>query len=298
MGSNQSNIDSFDLSNKVVIITGSTDGVGKSLARIISSYNPKRLVLPVRNRKKGEILLEYIKSSKDGNVECVELWDIDMADLHSVKNFVDKFIKEVGELHCLWNNAGVFCLGVVKTKDNFEQQFQVNHLSHFLLTSLLISTIKDTATPESPCKIIHTSSNSSRVGKIEYDNLNGEKSCSFMKLYSNTKLMNVVYSNELNRRLQGSNVTSTACHPGFIKSNIGGGGLFQRFVFAFANSPDTGAKNVIYPALDPKIDEGGKYFEDAKEFKLTGQALDEELAKKFWEKCEELLNNYDANLLK
>ncbi|CAG8744895.1 6430_t:CDS:2, partial [Cetraspora pellucida] len=189
MGSNQSNIDSFDLSNKVVIITGSTDGVGKSLARIISSYNPKRLVLPVRNRKKGEILLEYIKSSKDGNVECVELWDMDMADLHSVKNFADKFIKEVGELHCLWNNAGVFCQGLVKTKDNFEQQFQVNHLSHFLLTSLLISTIRDTATPESPCKIIHTSSNASKIGKIEYDNLNGEKSCSFMKLYSNSKLM-------------------------------------------------------------------------------------------------------------
>ncbi|KAF0394551.1 NADP-binding protein [Gigaspora margarita] len=80
MGSSQSTINSFNLSNKVVIITGSTDGIGKSLARIISSYNPKRLILPVRNRTKGELLLEYIKESDDGNVECIELWDMDLAD--------------------------------------------------------------------------------------------------------------------------------------------------------------------------------------------------------------------------
>ncbi|CAG8800935.1 7027_t:CDS:1, partial [Racocetra fulgida] len=83
----------------------------------------------------------------------------------------------------------------------------------------------------------------------------------------------------------------------FIKSNIAGGGPLQRFVMVFAKSPEIGAKNIMYPALNPNIDEGGKYFEDAKESKLTGQALDEELAKKFWEKCEELLNAYDANLL-
>ncbi|CAG8570164.1 hypothetical protein C2G38_2107821 [Gigaspora rosea] len=302
MGSSQSTINSFDLSKKVVIITGSTDGIGKSLARIISSYNPKRLILPVRNRKKGELLLEFIKASNDGNVECIELWDMDLADLHSVKNFADKFIKEVGKLHYLWNNAGTFCSGVIKTKDNFEQQFQVNHLSHFLLTSLLISTLKNSATPESPCKIIHTSSNAHKSGKIDFDNLNGEKSCGFFELYSNAKLMNVIYSNELYRRLKDSNITSTACHPGFISTNIGPAGFIagfiQKFVMTFARSPEIGAINVMYPALDPNIDEGGKYFEDYKEVKPNDQALDEELAKKFWEKCEELLNNYDSNLLK
>ncbi|CAG8782244.1 13278_t:CDS:2 [Gigaspora margarita] len=298
MGSSQSTINSFDLSNKVVIITGSTDGIGKSLARIISSYNPKRLILPVRNRKKGELLLEYIKTSKDGNVECIELWDMDLADLHSVKNFVDKFIKEVGELHYLWNNAGTFYSGLMKTKDNFEQQFQVNHLSHFLLTSLLISTLKNSATPESPCKIIHSSSNSQRIGKIDFENLYGEKSCGFFELYSNAKLMNIIYSNELDRRLKGSNITSTSCHPGFISTNIGPAGFIRNFIMMFARSPDIGAINVMYPALDPNIDEGGKYFEDCKEVKPNDQALDEELAKKFWDKCEELLNNYDSNLLK
>ncbi|CAG8751381.1 9458_t:CDS:2 [Racocetra fulgida] len=108
MGANQSTIKSYDLSNKVVIITGSTDGIGKSLARIISSYNPKRLILPIRNREKGKKLIEYIQNSQDGKVECIELWDIDFANLRSVKTFANKFITEVGELHYLWNNAGVY----------------------------------------------------------------------------------------------------------------------------------------------------------------------------------------------
>ncbi|KAF0552781.1 NADP-binding protein [Gigaspora margarita] len=297
MGSSQSTISSFDLSNKVIIITGSTNGIGKSLARIISSYNPKRLILPIRNKKNGELLLDYIKVSKDGNVECIELWHMDLADLHSVKNFADKFIKEIGELHYLWNNAGI-CSEIAKTKDNFEQQFQVNHLSHFLLTSLLISTIKNSATPESPCKIIYTSSYAQRFGKINLDNLNDEQTRSLSELYSNSKLMNIIYSNELNRRLKDSNIISTACHPGFISTNIGSNNFFINFILRFGKSPDIGAINVMYPALDPNINEGGKYFEDCKEVKPNDQALDEELAKKFWEKCEDILNNYDSNLLK
>ena len=75
------------------------------MARILSGYNVKRLILPARNKEKGDALLEYIKSS-NGNANNVEIWEMDLADLQSVKNFADKFIKEVGELHMLFNNAG------------------------------------------------------------------------------------------------------------------------------------------------------------------------------------------------
>ncbi|CAG8643189.1 15546_t:CDS:2, partial [Cetraspora pellucida] len=102
-----------------------------------------------------------------GKVECIELWDIDLADLHSVKRFADKFAYEVGELHYLWNHAGVFDFAFEKTKDNFEQQFQVNHLSHLLLTTLLIPTMKKSATPESPCKINFTGSDSMKLGLVD-----------------------------------------------------------------------------------------------------------------------------------
>ncbi|RIB19890.1 hypothetical protein C2G38_2141422 [Gigaspora rosea] len=296
MGAEQSTIKSYDLSNKVVIITGSTDGIGKSLARIISSYNPKRLVLPVRNREKGENLLEYIRNSQDGKVECVELWDIDFADLHSVKSFADKFIKEVGELHYLWNNAGV-----KKTKDNFEQQFQVNFLSHFLLTTLLIPTMKSSATPESPCKINFTGSDNENFGNIDLNDLTGEKSSGSFKFQANSKLMDHVYSKELNRRLQGSNVISLICLPGFVSTNAGDLPQYllplKRFAMAFGSSPDIGAINIMYPVLDATINDGGKSFRKCEEMNVTGQATDEEFAKKFWENCEVLLRNYDPNLL-
>ncbi|CAG8701957.1 8059_t:CDS:2 [Gigaspora margarita] len=283
MGAEQSTIKSYDLSNKVVIITGSTDGIGKSLARIISSYNPKRLVLPVRNREKGEKLFEYIRNSQDGKVECAELWDIDFADLHSVKSFADKFVKEVGELHYLWNNAGIFNFNVKKTKDNFEQQFQ------------------NSATSESPCKINFTGSDNENFGNIDLDDLTGEKSSGSFKFQANSKLMDHVYSNELNRRLQGSNVISLICLPGFVSTNAGDLPQYllplKRFAMAFGSSPDIGAINVMYPVLDATIDDGGKSFRKCEEMKVSGQATDEEFAKKFWEKCEVLLRNFDPNLL-
>ncbi|CAG8755491.1 22113_t:CDS:2, partial [Racocetra persica] len=252
--------ESYDLSNKVVIITGATGGIGRCLTRMVSSYNPKRLVLPIRNREKGEHLLEYIRKSQDGNVKCIELWDIDLADLHSVKRFADKFIKEVGELHYLWNHAGIFNFSYEKTKDNFEQQFQVNHLGHFLLTTLLIPTIKKSAKPESPCKINWTASDTMKLGKIELDNLNGEKCSWFVQLHANSKLMNVVYSNELNRLYRSSNVISLACHPGLVDTNMGNvmpalEPLKHLFLSTFGLPPDTGAKYILYPVLKANIDD-------------------------------------------
>ena len=100
-------------------------GIGKEMARILSGFNPKRLILPVRNKEKGNNLLEYIKSS-NGNANNVEIWEMDLADLQSVKNFANKFNNEVGELHMLVNNAGVLVSDkIIKTKDNLEIQFQV-----------------------------------------------------------------------------------------------------------------------------------------------------------------------------
>jgi NADP-dependent 3-hydroxy acid dehydrogenase YdfG len=95
------------------------------MARLLAGYNPKRLILTARNKVKGNNLLEYIKTS-NGNVKNVEIWEMDLSDLQSVKNFANKFIREVGELHMLFNNAGfVAGLEIVKTKDGLEQQFQV-----------------------------------------------------------------------------------------------------------------------------------------------------------------------------
>ncbi|CAG8591108.1 12925_t:CDS:2 [Rhizophagus irregularis] len=96
----------YDLSGKVIILTGATDGIGKEMARFLSSFNPKRLIIPARNKQKGTNLLNYIKK-QNGSSDNVEIWDTDLADLQSVVNFTDKFIREVGELHMLFNNADI-----------------------------------------------------------------------------------------------------------------------------------------------------------------------------------------------
>ncbi|PKB95501.1 NAD(P)-binding protein [Rhizophagus irregularis] len=116
--------DNYDLSKHVIILTGATDGIGKEMAKILFGFNPKRLILPARNKEKGNKLLEYLKSFK-GHTDNVEIWEMDLADLQSVKTFANKFINEVGELHMLINNAGIETKRqILKTKDNLELQFQ------------------------------------------------------------------------------------------------------------------------------------------------------------------------------
>ncbi|CAG8454436.1 17036_t:CDS:2 [Rhizophagus irregularis] len=168
-------LDNLDLSKHVIILTGATDGIGKEMARILAGFNPKRLILPARNIEKGNNLLEYIKSS-NGNANNVEIWEMDLADLQSVKNFANKFINEIGELHILINNAGVGVQSrVIKTKDNFELQFQVNHLAPFLLIWSLLDTMKRSVSAELPGKIAFTTSVANQFGEIDFDNLNLEK---------------------------------------------------------------------------------------------------------------------------
>ncbi|CAB5361066.1 unnamed protein product [Rhizophagus irregularis] len=145
--------DNYDLSKYVIILTGATDGIGKEMAKFLFGFNPKRLIIPARNKEKGNKLLEYLKSSK-GHTDNVEVWEMDLADLQSVKNFANKFINEVGELHMLINNAGIETKRqILKTKDNLELQFQVNHLSHFLLTILLLDTMKNQSLLNYPEKL-------------------------------------------------------------------------------------------------------------------------------------------------
>ncbi|CAG8668971.1 3854_t:CDS:2 [Funneliformis caledonium] len=299
MGSKLSTFEHPDLNGKVVIITGATAGVGKSLAAYIASYNPKKLILPVRNLVKGEATLEHIRL-RNGHSDNVELWEMDLADLTSVKSFAEKFIKEVGELHLLFNNAGLAPLELMKTKNNFEVTFQVNYLSQFLLTNLLLDTLKKTTSPEFPCKIIHTSSKEHRSGTIDFDNFYGRQSS--INNYVNTKLMVLIFSNELNRRLQGTNITSIAVHPGLIKpkafhiynkSRKLKGKLIHGIFMLLAKSPDYGALQILIPTFSKgkQIHLGYNYYENCKEVKPNDKALNEALAKKLWDHSDKLLKS-------
>ncbi|CAB4407845.1 unnamed protein product [Rhizophagus irregularis] len=278
----------YDLSGKVIILTGATDGIGKEMARFLSSFNPKRLIIPARNKQKGTNLLNYIKK-QNGSSDNVEIWDTDLADLQSVVNFTDKFIREVGELHMLFNNAGTLILSNdTRTKDNLETHFQVNHLAPFLLTIKLLDTLKKSATPDSPSKISFTSSVSNHYNNLNMDDLLLVKTKELFNNYAYTKIMNIMISNEIAHRYLNSNITSSSAHPGLmntqlLKSNDLTGDLIVRFVKYHTESWEQGAVNILYPVLCSNMNDNGKYFDKCAEREPNKVALDEELRKKLWD---------------
>ncbi|RIA80800.1 hypothetical protein C1645_810307 [Glomus cerebriforme] len=270
------------------------------MARILSKFNPKRLILPVRNKEKGNSLLEYIKSS-NGNADNIEIWEMDLADLQSVKNFSNKFINEVGELHMLINNAGISVHNkVVKTKDNLELQFQVNHLAPFLLTLLLLDTVKKSVSAELPGKIAFTSSDANRFGELDFDNLNLEKGAYWnpLKGYANTKLMNIIIAKELGRIVQNENIITYSLHPGVIRTNLGhmNSGPTSFIIGVMANmiaiTAEQGAVNTLYPVLSPENKETGKYYHDGIEKEQNKIASDQEVVKKLWDVSEQILKDH------
>ncbi|CAB4373824.1 unnamed protein product [Rhizophagus irregularis] len=290
-----------DLSKYVIILTGATDGIGKEMARILARSNPKRLILPARNIEKGNKLLEYIKSS-NGNANNVEIWEMDLADLQSVKNFANKFIKEVGELHILINNAGLIVQNqIIKTKDNLEIQFQVNHLAQFLLTLLLLDTIKKSVSAELPGKIALTSSELNYFGEIDFDNLNLEKGnyWNFLKSYGNTKLMNIIVAKELGRLVQNDNITTYSLHPGLIQTNVSHlnstfSNILNRLIIKISGeiTVEQGAINTLYPVFSLENKETGKYYDEGIETEPNKIANDQEVAKKLWDVSEKILKDH------
>ncbi|CAB4402755.1 unnamed protein product [Rhizophagus irregularis] len=293
----------YDLSKHVIILTGATDGIGKIVARILAGFNPKKLILPARNKEKGNNLLEYIKSS-NGHANNVEIWEMDLADLQNVKSFANKFINEIGELHILFNNAGIMINNqVIKTKDNLEIQFQVNHLAPLLLTLLLLDTIKKSVSAELPGKIAFTSSGTQRYGKIDFDNLNLEKGAYFgpFQGYANTKLMNIIVTKELSRVVQNKNenITTFLLQPGIIQTNLGhmnsglSNFLQNLFVKMYEIPAEQGAINVLYPVLSPENKETGKYYHEGIEKEPNEIVKDQEVMKRLWNVSEQILKDHE-----
>ncbi|CAG8739743.1 22944_t:CDS:2 [Rhizophagus irregularis] len=267
-----------DLSKYVIILTGATDGIGKEMARILAKSNPKRLILPARNIEKGNKLLEYIKSS-NGNANNVEIWEMDLADLQRL----------------IVQNQ------IIKTKDNLEIQFQVNHLAQFLLTLLLLDTIKKSVSAELPGKIALTSSELNYFGEIDFDNLNLEKGnyWNFLKSYGNTKLMNIIVAKELGRLVQNDNITTYSLHPGLIQTNVSHlnstfSNILNRLIIKISGeiTVEQGAINTLYPVFSLENKETGKYYDEGIEKEPNKVANDQEVAKKLWDVSEKILKDH------
>lgn len=199
------------MTNKIVLITGGNTGIGKETALDLANRGAT-VYIACRDQKRGESArLEIIEKTGNKNVFNRNL---DLASFDSIKSFATDFTKEVKKLDVLINNAG--CVGISKlTAENFEMCFGVNHLGHFLLTNLLLETVKKA----SPSRIVVVSSRAHLRATINKENLNS-KNLSSMTAYGQSKLANILFSNYLSNKLRGTGVVVNSLHPGVVDTEI------------------------------------------------------------------------------
>nr|CAD7414253.1 unnamed protein product [Timema cristinae] len=226
-----------------------------------------------------------------GNQDVV-VRKLDLASLSSVREFSKQILESEPRLDVLINNAGVASTDDKKTKDNILVGMQANHFGHFLLTNLLLGLLKKSA----PSRIVTVSSVMHRISNLSVDNLNGEKSFNWITLYPNSKLANMLTSIQLAKILDGTGVTSNCLHPGVIVTGIWRHvppGLRQVLLFFLRmvlKDVVEGAQTTIHLAVSEQV-EGvtGKYFAECKEVTPSAKARDEGLARKLWEKSEQIV---------
>ena len=280
------------MKNKVVIVTGANSGTGKWTSIELAKMNAK-VVMVCRDRSRGEEALEEVRKLSEN--DSVELMICDLASLSSIKNFCDLFKNKYDRLDILVNNAGVILPSRHETKDGYELQFGVNHLGHFLLTNLLLDLLLKSA----PSRIIVVASGAHKSGKIHFEDINLKNNWNMVKAYSQSKLANVLFTNELARRLEGTGVTVNSLHPGTVKSNFavnrdtGFGKSIMKSLQPFFQTAQKAADTAIY-LTSSEEEEGitGNYYYKKKPVESSKLSNDEEVAKKLWDISEEMVSEY------
>ncbi|KAJ6650011.1 Retinol dehydrogenase 13 [Pseudolycoriella hygida] len=276
--------------DKVVLITGCNTGIGKEAALELAKRKA-RVYMACRNMKKcEEARAEIVVDSNNGNVYCREC---DLASFESIRKFVSQFEKETDRLDILINNAGVMRCPKSKTKDGIEMQLGVNHMGHFLLTILLLEKLKKS----SPSRIVVVSSVAHERGTINTADLNSDETYDEADAYNQSKLANILFANELSRKLTGTGVTVNSVHPGIVDTDIIRHMKFYKswiaqifvrpFVWPFLKNPKSGAQTVIALALDPELEKtSGQYFCDLKPHNISKAATNQNTAEWLWKVSE------------
>ncbi|XP_055690852.1 retinol dehydrogenase 13-like isoform X2 [Lutzomyia longipalpis] len=271
---------------KVVIITGANTGIGKETAKELARRKAHVYMVCRDMEKCEQARTEIVLDSKNKYVYCREC---DLSSFDSIRKFVDTFKHERDRLDILINNAGVMRCPRTLTKDGIEMQLGVNHMGHFLLTNLLLDTLKASA----PSRIVVVSSLAHTRGEINITDLNSEKNYEPGRAYNQSKLANVLFTKELAKKLQGTGVTVNALHPGVVDTELTRHmGLFNSFfsglivkpiLWPFFKSPVAGAQTTLYCALEPELEGvSGQYFSDCAPKEVADAAKNENVAKWLW----------------
>ena len=276
------------MKEKVCLVTGANRGIGKATALGLA-LKGATIIIHCRNRQLGETTREEIVA-RTGNA-AIEVIVADLTSLEAVRRLAEAVKRRHAALHVLVNNAGLAKRRHTLTEDGFETTFVVNHLAPFLLTNLLLDTIKGSA----PARIVNVASMVHRWGRINFHDLMGQRHYSMDRAYNQSKLANVLFTYELARRLDGTGVVANCLHPGLVATDFGReytgfkGLMANKYWRPFMRRPEGGAETVIYLASSPDV-EGvtGKYFANRRAVRSSRASNDAALARRLWEVSERL----------
>src|SRR3989449_7764579 len=275
------------MAGRVCVVTGANSGIGKATAMGLAEMGAT-VILVCRSKEKGEAALSEIRK-KSGN-SSLDLMLADMSSMQSVRQLASDFRRKYDKLHVLVNNAGLFMFTRTTTGDRLETTFEVDYLSHFLLTGLLIDLLKASA----PSRLVEVSSVAHYNGHIDFDDLQGEKGYGGWNAYSQTKPPQVLFTYELAVRLKRTGVTANCLHPGAVATNIwsrplGRAGFIMKLPRLFMTGPEGGAKTPVYLASSSDVEGvSGKYFTNKKEKESSKESNDEQVARRLWLVSEDL----------
>ena len=287
---------------KLVVVTGGNSGIGYEAALALAGKNAQ-VILAVRSANKGEEAASAIRQKYPQ--AQVTVMPLDLSDLKNVRAFAQAFLAKYDRLDILINNAGVMALPARKTADGFEMQFGTNHLGHFALTGLLLPILKAT----SNARVVTVSSGVHVSGDIHFDDLQWEKKYDRWGAYAQSKLANLLFAYELQRRLNaaGIKLISVGCHPGYAATNLQAAGpqmegsKFSLWMMKIANAviaqpQDMGALPTLFAAVAPEVN-GCDYIGPTgmggmrgypEKVKSNDKSYDEALAKQLWAVSEKL----------
>jgi NAD(P)-dependent dehydrogenase (short-subunit alcohol dehydrogenase family) len=265
-----------DAAEATILVTGATDGLGRRVARELAARGAT-VLLHGRSPERIEATLEELRSQTGS--EKANSYLADLSSLDAVRNLAERILSGEDRLDVLVNNAGMISRERKESEDGYELTFQVNYLSHFLLTRLLLPLLKDSA----PARIINVAS--AGQSPLDFSNLMLERGYDAMRAYSQSKLAQVMFTFELAEQLRGTGVTVNALHPASLMDT-----KMVHCTFGYAMSTvEEGSEAVVRLAVSSEL-EGvtGRYFDGKREARADGQAYDKEARQTLWELSEEL----------
>ena len=269
------------------VVTGATSGIGRVVARALARMGA-RVVLVGRSRERGRhTLMEIMRDT--GNTQ-VDLLTGDLASQSDVRRLASEIATRYPQVDVLVNNAGAIFRRREESVDGIEMTFALNHLGYFLLTNLLLDTLRASA----PSRIVNVASSAHWRARLDLDDAQSARRYRAWRAYANSKLCNLLFTYELARRLDGSGVTVNAVHPGTVATRFGTNNAgFMRRMMAwgrpFLRTPEQGAQTVVHLAVAPELaDATGGYWMDDRLRRSSRMSTDEQLAARLWDLSAEM----------